>query len=39
MQAGRSADAKRLIDQGIAQSGQFAPIYRKMAEDLLGPRR
>ena len=39
MQAGRSADAKRLIDQGIAQSGQFAQIYRKMAEDLLGPRR
>ncbi|MEY3142047.1 MAG: hypothetical protein RLY21_540 [Planctomycetota bacterium] len=39
LQAGRAGDAKRLIDQGIAQSGQFAPIYRKMAEDLIGARR
>ena len=38
-QAGRIADAKRLIDQGIAQSGQFEPLYRKMAENILGADR
>ncbi|MFN5496269.1 MAG: hypothetical protein ACK5C3_06805 [bacterium] len=38
-QAGRIADAKRLIDQGIAQSGQFEPLYRKMAETILGTDR
>jgi hypothetical protein len=38
-QAGRIADAKRLIDQGIAQSGQFEPLDRKMAETILGTDR
>jgi hypothetical protein len=39
IKSGRTANARALIEQGIAQSGQYAPIYRKMAQDLLGPTR
>jgi tetratricopeptide (TPR) repeat protein/nitrate reductase NapE component len=39
LNSGRTSDARRLIDQGIAESGQFAPIYRKMAEQFLAPKR
>jgi len=34
MQAGRNADAKALIERGIRESGRFAPVYRRMGDEM-----
>jgi hypothetical protein len=34
IRAGRAQDALGLVDRGIRESGRFAPVYRRMREEI-----